>query len=137
MLNKVLAVLCLIALGLSGYVFITMLQQPKVGVVDNAILLANFSEAITARKQFDGEKAKWDENTKAMEDSIKAALNEMTQKYSVSSKAQRKEMEERLQRWNSEYGRYTKSIKNLTAQKEQDILVPVVQKVNKIGRAHV
>jgi Skp family chaperone for outer membrane proteins len=130
MWNKLFAITGVLALGLSGYALYAILQQPRIGVVDNAALITNFSEAINARKQFESEKAQWDANSKVMEDSIKATIDEMTKTYPGATKAKRKEMEERLQHWNSEYSRYTKTVKSLAAQKEQDLLAPVVQKVN-------
>lgn len=103
---------------------------PKIGVVDNTALLSNYADAIAARQQLDVEKKRWQDNIHSLEDSAKAAFEVMRGSYDKSPLVKRQEMEKRLQRWNEELARYTRAVDDMTKQKENELLKPVIDRLN-------
>jgi Skp family chaperone for outer membrane proteins len=122
---------CLSAIGLG---MINGRTIPKIGVVDNAVLLSNFADAIAARQQLDVEKKRWQDNIHSLEDSAKASFEAMRLNYDKASAARRQEMEKRLERWNTELTRYSRAVDDMTKQKENELLKPVVERLNSYVR---
>ena len=120
----------LVLLGLSIAVAAILHPTPRVVVVDNGIMMSQFSDAITARKQFELDKAKWDANLKILEDSIKSSVTYMTTNYDKATKPQRGEMERRLSRWNTEYTRYNQAIRDMKPQRERELMDPVLRRID-------
>lgn len=109
---------------------IKIFSLPKIGIVDNVSLLANFSEAIAANKQYEEEKKQWEANIAILEDSIKTAVDVLSKEYEKASKERKKELEQKLQECNARYTQYTKNIERLYYTRREEIMGPVVTRVN-------
>lgn len=123
-------VLCFVLLGVVTYTFIRVENIPKVVVVDNAVLLSHFNDAIVARRQLDDEKKKWEQNVKVMEDSVKAAFEVLKSSYNSAPQQKKVEMEKHLQKWNEEFNRYTRTVEDMSKQKETELMKPVLDRLN-------
>lgn len=117
-------------LGFNLYTFKKVNAIPKVCVVDNAVLLSQFSEGISARKNLEYEKKKWEMNVKTLEDSVKKAFEYMKNNYDKSNDKKRAEMQKNLHRWNEEFNNYTKAVDNMSRKKEEELLKPVIEQLN-------
>lgn len=122
--------LVIASLAFSGYLFFEFKAVPKIVVVDNAILLEHFNDAIIARKEFNDEKKKWEQNVKNLEDSVKAAFELMNATYNSSTIKKRAELEKNLQKWNDEFNQYSRTIDGLSKQKETELMKPVLERLN-------
>jgi len=118
------------SLAFSGYLFSELKGVPKIVVVDNAVLLSHFSDAIVARSQLAEEKEKWSQNVKVMEDSVKAAFEVLKNGYNSASQQKKTEMEKHLQKWNEEFNRYTRTVEDMSRQKEAELMKPVLDRLN-------
>ncbi|HEX2956968.1 MAG TPA: OmpH family outer membrane protein [Chitinispirillaceae bacterium] len=131
MKNRFLVILVLaVVLGISVFCLVKALNAPRIGVVDNATIITNFSEAIAAKKKFDEQKAVWDGNLKSLGDSIKAAVNLMAGEYDNASQKRKLELQKNLQKWNEQYANYSNSVGNLVKKREMEMLQPVIDKIN-------
>jgi len=119
-----------VVLGISIFCLVKVLTTPKIGVVDNSTLIANFSEAIAAKKKFDEQKAIWDNNLKTLGDSIKAAVNLMATEYDTASQKRKLELQKNLQKWNEQYANYSNAVGNMAKKREMELLQPVIDKIN-------
>ena len=122
--------LVIASLAFSGYLFFEFKAVPKIVVVDNAVLLLLFNDAIVARSQLTEEKEKWSQNVKVMEDSVKAAFEVLKNGYNSASQQKKAEMEKHLQKWNEEFNRYTRTVEDMSRQKEAEIMKPVLDRLN-------
>jgi outer membrane protein len=132
--NSALLVVLLFGLiGLGGFCSYLMLRvnnTPKIAVVDNQFLVSQFSEAIVARKAFDQEKVKWENNLKAIQDTLDTIVKTMSTTYSKATPALKSEMESKLNHYNSEYRRYLKAVDQLAVNKEKELMGPVLDQLN-------
>ena len=118
----------LAAAGLSAY--LTKRTQPRVGVVDNNVLMSQFSEAIQAQKNLDALEAEWKANIKTIGDSLHSVMDSLSDRYAKANEADRKKMQDHLNHWNEEYSRYTGAVEKMRTLKQKEILTPVLEKVN-------
>lgn len=127
------------AFATAGYAIVRMQSMPRVGIVDNAVLLQQFSESIKAREEIMAERKKWMENTRVIEDTLKAVMEEMG-KAEKSDVKTRKELAEKLQKWNKEYNDYSSAVQRMAPMLESEKLKPVLEKLNMYvqtwGREH-
>jgi outer membrane protein len=123
-------IVLIVLIAISGYCIVKVADIPKIGVVDNTQLISNFSEAISARKKYETEKATWDNNIKSLQDSIKSAIDIMAKGYDNAPKNQKEIMQKNLNHWNEEYARYVKAVQELSRKRESEALKPVLDKIN-------
>jgi len=130
--------LCLVISGLAmvgaAFSVYRVSHIPKIGVVDNGRLIANFSEAIAARKILNKQNQQWEENLKSLKDSVEYSVQRMAKEYDRANAKQRKELEKNLEHWNREYARYSKAVHSMSADKERELTEPVVKKLNDFVR---
>lgn len=132
MINKVVTITAAIIIitGISLFSLIKVLSQPKMAVVDTTTLIGNFTESIAAKKKFEQEKSSWDIRAKNLKDSIKAAVDAMAKEYDSAGKTRRVELQDNLKKWNDEYARFTRALKEFSRKREMELLQPVIDKVN-------
>lgn len=104
-------------------------RTPRIGVIDVATVFANFSESVNAGKEFEMQKAKLQKVGQSIEDSLKVAMDKMNKEYPNASQSKRKELEKKIGYWNKEFSQFVKSSKLIKAKKEQELMAPVMQKV--------
>lgn len=105
-------------------------KQAKVGVVDNAVLMTHFSEAVSANAALEDLEKGWRANLKIIQDSIQATMDLLSRDYAHAKEVDRQRMGESLNRWNAEYNRYQSAVANMRIEKQKEILNPVLEKVN-------
>jgi outer membrane protein len=123
-------IVSVVALGFGIFAFTKGVKVPKIGIVDNALIMSQFSEAIDARQKFEKEKSVWENNTKVLEDSLRSNAQFLSQNYAKASKEKKIELEKKMERLNNEYNRYGNAVKQMKSQKEIELLKPVVEKAN-------
>jgi Skp family chaperone for outer membrane proteins len=123
-------VLLLVITSITGYLFVKVNNVAKIGVVDNAVLLSHFSDAIVAGRQFDEEKKRWQQNVTRIEDSVKVAFESMKQNYNEAKPEQKKLLEQNLQKWNEEFSRYTRTVDKMSKEREKELMQPVLERLN-------
>jgi len=99
-------------------------------VVDNNVLMSQFSEAIQAQKNLDALEAEWKANIKTIGDSLHSVMDSLSDRYAKANEADRKKMQDHLNHWNEEYSRYTGAVEKMRTLKQKEILTPVLEKVN-------
>lgn len=120
----------LLVLAIAGGGVFFLGRPPKIGIVDNTVILAQFSEAIKARQSLEAQEAEWKKNLASIQDSLQAVMDTLTVKYPQAKEADRKSWQEKLNRWNSEYNRYMAAVEKARPEKQKEILNPVLEKVN-------
>lgn len=105
-------------------------HTPKIAVVDNNYLVTQFSEAIAAQKEYAQQKLQWDNNLKTIQDSLDTIVKVMSTSFNKSSPAERSSLESRLNHWNQEYRRYLKTVDQMSVKKEQELMAPVIERLN-------
>lgn len=105
-------------------------RLPKIAVINNDILVNQFSEAVAARKSLELQKHEWEKNIKTIQDTLDTIVKEMSSTYSNSSSQKKSEMESRLNHWNQEYRRYLKTVDQMSIKKEQELMTPVLNQLN-------
>lgn len=126
----IIIVLLLVITSIAGYLFVKVNNVAKIGVVDNAVLLSHFSDAIVAGRQFDEEKKRWQQNVTRIEDSVKVAFESMKQNYNEAKPEQKKLLEQNLQKWNEEFSRYTRTVDKMSKEREKELMQPVLERLN-------
>lgn len=126
----IIIVLLLVITSITGYLFVKVNNIDKIGVVDNAVLLSHFSDAIVAGRQFDEEKKRWQQNVTRIEDSVKVAFESMKQNYNEAKPEQKKLLEQNLQKWNEEFSRYTRTVDKMSKEREKELMQPVLERLN-------
>ena len=137
--NKPLWIAVAFALGASGFALVREARTPKVGIVDNAVLVQQFSEAIKAREELRIERKKWTENTRVIEDSLKTVMDALGKAEQADART-RQALTVRLEKWNKEYNQYSSAIQQMAPKLEAEKLKPVLEKLNMYvqtwGREH-
>ncbi len=118
----------LVALGAIGLHFFQ--RPPKIGYAETAVLMAEFTEAIHARKEFEEAQKEWDKNLKTINDSLLVAVNAMKANYEKSTPTVRHSMNDNLERWNATLERYAQAVKKMSQEKEKVLMGPVINKLN-------
>lgn len=136
---KLLWAALLASLAVAGYTLYRLRALPKVGIVDNALLMQQFSEAIRARGELQVERQKWTANSKIIEDSLKVVMEAMGKAEHESAKT-REALAARLDKWNKEYNDYATAVQQMAPKLEAEKLRPVLDKLNMFvqnwGREH-
>lgn len=139
MLNRILSIFA-IAISLGALAWNFFKSSPRVAYAENAVLMTEFSEAVSARKSFEGSQKEWDKNLKALNDSLTAHMEVMKRDYDGASKAAKDSLRFRLQKRNDDLQRYTEAVKQMAVEKEKELMDPVIRKLNAYldqwGREH-
>lgn len=131
-MKKYLPIWLLVLFGLlvAGAELYRTATTPRIGIVDNSVVLTQFSEALEAKKELGAANAEWDRNIGVIKDSLQAIMDTLSAKYANAKEPERKKMQESLNRWNAEYNRYTAAVEKMRPEKQKEILTPVLEKVN-------
>lgn len=105
-------------------------KPPKMGYAETAVLMAEFSESIKARRSYEEAKKEWDANLKALNDSLLATMDRMKADYDKSPAATKDSLRNLLQKRNDDLQRYTEAVKRMAMTKEKELMDPVVRKIN-------
>lgn len=105
-------------------------QAPSIGYAETGVIMSEFTEAIKARKEFEGAQKEWDKNLKRINDSLLATMNRMKQEYEKASPKERAAMSQNLEKWNADLQRYSGAIKRMSEEKEKELMTPVLSKLN-------
>lgn len=125
-------VCCALILGFAGigWSIFVQLHQPKIGVVDNNALIAQFSEAVEVRKIYDQQVQQWESNLKALEDSLKSTVDLMASTYERAPKSEQQRMRARLDQLNTDYRKYANFVANQKDEKLREMLRPLGEKLD-------
>lgn len=129
MKNQITAIVAL-AVGVGAVALTLIRKTPKVGYAETAILMAEFSEAIKARREFESAQKEWEANIKALNDSLMATMERMKAGYDKSPVAVKDSLRNLLQKRNDDLQRYTNAVKKMAADKEKELMDPVIRKIN-------
>lgn len=105
-------------------------RAPKVAYAETSVLMAEFSEAILARKQYEEAQKEWDRNLKALNDSLMAGMQRMKSEYDRASKQGKDSLRAVLETRNDDIQRYTQAVKQKAQEKEKELMDPVLRKLN-------
>lgn len=129
MKNQILAFVAFVtAFGALALHFLK--KSPKIGYVETAILMTEFSEATKAHIEFENAQKEWDTNLKALNDSLMATMEKMKADYEKSSSTTKDSLRSLLQKRNDDLQRYTNAVKKLAVDKEKQLMDPVIRKIN-------
>lgn len=119
-----------IALAVAALAVSLLRKSPRIGIVDNAMLMSQFTEALAAEKRLKELEASWNANLKTLQDSVQAAVDSLSKKYGEAKESDRRQMGESLNRWNAELSRYQAAMDKLRTEKQRELLNPVLEKIN-------
>jgi len=114
---------------------IKVMLIPKIGIINTPVLLAEFSEGIKVQRELAEDKVIWENNLKAIEDSVKNSVNNMTNDYDDASEYEKKLLKRKLKFWNEKYNQYSDAIKDYGMKKELELMAPVIEKANNFIQA--
>lgn len=129
MKNTVLSALAL-ALAAGSLAWNLTHKAPKIGYAETSVLLAEFSEAIQARKQFEQAQKEWDANLKTLNDSLVADMDRLKAGFDKASAKEKDSMRTAFQKRNEDLQRYSAAVKKMAEEKDKELMDPVVKKVN-------
>ncbi len=110
--------------------FVAKQSVPKIGYVETPVLLQGFVGSEEARLQFVEAQKSWDINLKLFQDSIRAQVDLMNKSYNSMSPAQQSGARGRLDSLQDAFEEYQRRVKQLSVTKEQELMTPVLSKVN-------
>jgi outer membrane protein len=114
-----------------GAVALHFLQRaPKIGYAETSVLMAEFTEAIKAKQEFEVAQKEWDKNLKTINDSLMAAMAKMKAGYEKATPQERHVMSEGLEKWNDNLRKYTNAVKSMSQERERLLMEPVLNKLN-------
>lgn len=129
MKNQMVGVVALIGvLALGGWNYFH--RPAKIGYVETSVVLEQFTEAINARNQFEKAQKDWDKNLKTLNDSLMAGMNQMKVDFNKASKEGKQAISASFEKKQADYQRYTEVVKKMSQEKEQELMLPVIKKVN-------
>ena len=102
----------------------------RIAYVDSSRLMVGFSEADKINKEIEAEKKQYEENLKALEDSVKAHMGLMSKEYDSASPQNKQELREKLREWNVKMNQYQKAGAEEIAKKHQEKMGAVIKKMN-------
>lgn len=129
MRNNILAGIALV-LALGALLWHKMERPPKIAYVETSVVMTQFSEAITARHEFENSQKEWDGNLKRLNDSLVSAMGRMKGNYDKAPESEKKKMRDELDKRNDDYQRYIAAVKKMSQDKEQELMEPVIKKIN-------
>lgn len=103
---------------------------PKIGYVDTAGMMVQFSEAIKAQKELEKSKEEWQKNIKLIQDSLQAAVTAVKTEYESAPAARKQALRAGMERWNQDLNRYSRTVQEMSEKKDQELMTPVIQKFN-------
>lgn len=125
---QLILVIIIVAAGLAtNYYFLT----PKIAYVESSKVIDSFTEAIKARQKLEADVEQWEKELKMIEDSLNTATTELKNGYEKGSNEKKKELAENLDKWNRDYARYSRSVEQKKVAREQELMQPVIDKINK------
>lgn len=116
--------------ALAAFVVWQSVSKPKVGIVDNGRLMSQFGEAIRARKTLDSLQSYMSGNAKQLSDSLDAAVAELKGKYEAAGATEKQSLRAGVSEWNQKMATYQKSTQAAYREKEQELILPVIAKMN-------
>jgi outer membrane protein len=129
MKSHIFSVLAL-ATAIGALIWHKMDRPPKIAYVETAVIMSQFSEAIKAKHQFEESQKEWDANLKRLNDSLMATMSRMKTEYDKAPVPDKKKMRDELDKRNDDYQRYTGAVKKMSQDKEQELMEPVIKKIN-------
>jgi outer membrane protein len=129
MKNSIIAWVALAA-ALAGTAWNIFNRPPRVGYAETAVLMAEFSEAIKAKHRFEEAQKEWDKNLKSLNDSLLAAMDRMKAQFDIAGKAGKDSLRRDFEGRNDDYQRYVEAVKKMSQEKEQELMNPVIRKMN-------
>jgi outer membrane protein len=120
--------LIILGIGLTTYHFLFV---KKIAYVESSKVIDSFSEAIKARKKLEADIEQWDKELKKIEDSLNASSTAFKEGFEKAAHAKKKELAANLEKWNGDYARYGRSIEQKKLTREQELMQPVIEKINK------
>jgi outer membrane protein len=129
MKNTVLTALS-IALAAAAFGWSLTHKPPKLAYAETSVLLAEFTEAIQARKEFDAAQNVWNDSLKTLNDSLTAAIERAKASFETAKPVQKDSIQKVLNARNADLQAYAAAVKQQAAAKDGELMDPVVKKVN-------
>ena len=115
-------------------------RVPRIGIVDNGLLMGQFTESVQARAQLDSLRAEQDANTRQLSDSLDKALELLKRDYEYAPSSRKTILRAAVADWNQKLNGYRKTSQTIYLGKEQELIFPVIRKMNAYiglwGREH-
>lgn len=131
-----IGLLVLVAIGLS---VANRLEAKKVAFVDTQRLITGFKEAHKVNKEIQAEDEKWRKDLKAIEDSLKAHMDDMSANYDRSDAKSKKEMQDKLSLRNQQMNNFermnVKRMQELTTKKMSSVYEKINASMKEYGKA--
>lgn len=103
---------------------------PKVAYVNSQKLMTGFSEAAQAQKEIKAEDDKWRSQLKELEDTLQAAINQMSKEYNTAKPDRKKQLQDKLSAENQNVNNFKQANIRKMEQVKQEKLQGVINKVN-------
>jgi outer membrane protein len=129
MKNQILALVAIVGV-VASFAFNWLHRAPKIGYAETSVLLTQFSEAGKAKLKFEEAQKEWDSNLKALNDSLTASLENLKKGFDKANADEKNAMKAKVQRGNEDLQRYSNAVRQLSQEKEKELMDPVVRKVN-------
>lgn len=105
-------------------------KDVRIGYAETSVLITNFNQAISARKKFEEAQKEWDKNLKLINDSLMAAMEDLKHNYEKAPKPRQETMRRNLDKWNSDLNRYSGAVKQMSKEREKELMDPVLSSLN-------
>jgi Skp family chaperone for outer membrane proteins len=105
-------------------------STPKIGYVDNIILIGQFNEAKKARKELEDFNSEWQKHASLLKDSMDLFMRNMGSEYNAASAGEKTRLRNLMQSKNEEMADFVAANQKRSQDKEKLLLDPVIKKIN-------
>jgi outer membrane protein len=135
MRSKLLIILALTFVFISGSAISLLAQEAKIGYIDSIKIFADYRETQDAERLYRQEVDQWTAQKQRMEQEIVRLRDELQAQSLMLSEEKKQEKKLELDRKMAEYQRFmdeTFGDDGLAAQRNKELTQPIVEKINKI-----
>ena len=135
-----LGVIGILALAAAVAAGIALWRTPKIAYVDTGRLMVAFSEASKVEKELKTDDAKWREQLKVLQDSLRSAIDTMSKYFDGATSTRKKELQDNLSGWNQRVNNFRsaneKRMQGLQAEKMKGVIEKANVYIKEYGKKH-
>ena len=110
--------------------FQTFSPKPKIAYIDSGKLLISFSESAKIQNELKAEEEKWQKDLKILQDSLKTAVDIMSNEYDNATPARKKDLQDNLSARNQQINNFCQANLRKMDEMRQKKMTGVVEKIN-------
>jgi outer membrane protein len=112
----------------------------KIAYADTSRLMVGFSEANKVERELKAEDGKWREQLKVLQDSVQAAVDQMSKEFDGAKPARKRELQDNLSAWNQRLNNFKhanmQKMERLRNEKMQGVVDKVNVYLDEYGKKH-